>query len=148
MAICPRIPHKNRFFVLMGNLTRDPVLRKTPTGLSVSDLGLAVSEKYRNKAGEVVESVCFADIVVWGRQAETCGQYLTKGAPVVVEGRLQLDQWQTDKGEKRSRLRVRADRVQFLGRASKENEADQAAAPAAAVAEPEREEAQATGMPF
>ena len=137
----------NRVF-LMGNLTRDPELRKTPTGLSVSDLGLAVSEKYRNKAGEMVESVCFADIVVWGRQAETCGQYLTKGAPVIVEGRLQLDQWQTDKGEKRSRLRVRADRVQFLGRASKGNEADQAAAPMAVAAEPEREEAAATGMPF
>jgi single-strand DNA-binding protein len=137
----------NRVF-LMGNLTRNPELRKTPTGLSVSDLGLAVSEKYRNKAGEVVESVCFADIVVWGRQAETCGQYLTKGAPVMVEGRLQLDQWQTDKGEKRSRLRVRADRVQFLGRPPKGNEADQAAAPAAAAVETEREEVPATAMPF
>ena len=82
----------------------------------MSDLGSAVSEKYRNKAGEVVESTCFADIVVWGRQAEACGQYLLKGSPVMVEGKLQLDQWQTDAGEKRSRLRVRADRVQFLGR--------------------------------
>ena len=105
----------NRVF-LMGNLTRDPALRRTPTGAAVSDIGLAVSEKYRNKAGELVETTCFADIVVWGRQAEACGQYLTKGAPVVVEGRLQLDQWQTPAGEKRSRLRVRADRVQFLAR--------------------------------
>ncbi|MEI6807371.1 MAG: single-stranded DNA-binding protein [bacterium] len=137
----------NKVF-LMGNLTRNPELRKTPTGLSVSDLGLAVSEKYRNKAGEVVESVCFADIVVWGRQAETCQQYLTKGAPVIIEGRLQLDQWQTDKGEKRSRLRVRADRIQFLGRASKAEEADQAAAPAVAAAEPEREEVPALDAPF
>jgi single-strand DNA-binding protein len=105
----------NRVF-LMGNLTRNPELRKTPTGVPVSDLGLAVNERYKNKSGEVVESVCFADVVVWGRQAETCGQYLGKGSPVFVEGRLQLDQWKTDSGEKRSRLRVRADRVQFLGR--------------------------------
>ena len=108
----------NRVF-LMGNLTRDPAVRRTPSGASVSDLGLAVSEKYRNKAGETVESVCFADIVVWGRQAEACSQYLTKGSPVMVEGRLQLDQWQTESGEKRSRLRIRADRVQFLTRPSR-----------------------------
>lgn len=106
----------NRVF-LMGNLTRDPILRKTTTGLTVSDLGMAVSDKYRNKTGDLVETTCFADIVVWGKQAETCGQYLTKGAPVMVEGRLELDQWQTPAGEKRSQLRVRADRVQFLGRA-------------------------------
>jgi single-strand DNA-binding protein len=112
----------NRVF-LMGNLTRDPELRTTPSGIAVSDLGLAVSEKYKNKAGEMVETVCFADIVVWGRQAEACRQYLGKGAPVMVEGRLQLDQWQTDKGEKRSRLRVRADRVQFLGRSKQHEEA-------------------------
>lgn len=105
----------NRVF-LMGNLTRNPELRKTPAGTPVSDLGLAVNEKYRSKTGDVVESVCFADVVVWGRQAETCGQYLEKGSPVFVEGRLQLDQWKTDAGEKRSRLRVKADRVQFLGK--------------------------------
>jgi len=105
----------NRVF-LMGNLTRAPEIRKTQSGIAVSDLGLAVSEKYRNKAGELVETTCFADVVVWGRQAETCNQYLTKGAPVMVEGQLQLDQWENEKGEKRSRLRVRADRVQFLGR--------------------------------
>ena len=105
----------NKVF-LMGNLTRDPQLRKTSTGMAVGDLGIAVSEKYRNKNGEPVETTCFADIVVGGRQAETCGQYLGKGSPVVVEGRLQLDQWKTDSGEKRSRLRVCADRVQFLGK--------------------------------
>jgi len=136
----------NRVF-LMGNLTRNPELRKTPTGLSVSDLGLAVSEKYRNKAGEMVESVCFADIVVWGKQAETCGQYLTKGAPVMVEGRLQLDQWQTDKGEKRSRLRVRADRIQFLNRSSKANDSDQGTTPIVA-SETEKEEVSVADLPF
>lgn len=108
----------NRVF-LMGNLTRDPQVRKTAGGLAVSDLGLAVSDKYRNKTGEMVETVCFADIVVWGHQAESCAQYLKKGSQIMVEGRLQLDQWQTDAGEKRSRLRIRADRVQFLGRLQK-----------------------------
>ena len=135
----------NRVF-LMGNLTRDPELRKTASGLTVSDLGLAVSEKYKNKAGETVETVCFCDIVVWGKQAETCGQYLTKGAPIIVEGRLQLDQWQTDKGEKRSRLRVKADRVQFLGRAKNGNGAAQPAAEQPAVAEAEAGEGEP--MPF
>lgn len=106
----------NRVF-LAGNLTRDPELRKTPAGTAVSDLGLAVSDRYVNKAGEKVEQVCFANVVVWGRQAEACGQYLRKGAPVMVEGRLQFDQWQNDAGERRSRLTVRASRIQFLGRA-------------------------------
>lgn len=105
----------NRVF-LLGNVTRDPDLRQTQSGIPVTDLGVAVNEKYRNKAGEEVETTCFADVVVWGRQAETCTQYLTKGAPVMVEGRLQLDTWETDAGEKRSRIRVRADRVQFLHR--------------------------------
>ena len=89
----------NRVF-LMGNLTRDPEVRHTPAGMAVSDLGLAVSDNYTSKAGEKVESVCFADVVVWGRQAETCGEYLSKGSPVMVEGRLQLDQWETEAGEK------------------------------------------------
>lgn len=105
----------NRVF-LLGNLTRDPELRQTSSGMSVSDLGVAVSETYQNKAGEMVETKCFTDVVVWGKQAEACSQYLTKGAPVMVEGRLQLDQWENEAGEKRSRLRVKADRVQFLGR--------------------------------
>lgn len=129
----------NRVF-LMGNLTRAPELRKTPSGTAVSDLGLAVNEKYRNKAGEIVESVCFADVVVWGHQAETCGQYLGKGSPVMVEGRLQLDQWKTDSGENRSRLRVRADRIQFLGKPR------QGSSPQTAAGQPESEGAQAVGV--
>lgn len=101
--------------VLMGNLTRDPEVRKIASGASVCDLGLAVSEIYKNGNGENVETTCFVDVVTWRRQAETCGQYLSKGSPVLVEGRLQLDRWETDNGEKRSKLRVRADRVKFLG---------------------------------
>ena len=104
----------NRVF-LMGNLTRDPEVRYTPSGTAVGDLGLAVNETYRNKAGETVESTVFVDVEVWSRQAETCAEYLYKGSPVFVEGRLKLDQWENQQGEKRSKLRVRADRVQFLG---------------------------------
>lgn len=104
----------NRVF-LMGNLTRDPEVRYTPTGTAVGDLGLAINENYKNKAGEMVESTVFVDVEVWARQAETCAEYLYKGSPVFVEGRLKLDQWTNQQGEKRSKLRVRAERVQFLG---------------------------------
>ena len=108
--------------VLMGNLTRDPELRRTPAGLAVADIGLAVSEKYKNKTGEETESTCFVDIVAWGKQAETSSQYLTKGSAVVVEGKLQLDQWQTAAGEKRYKLKVRATSVQFIGSPRREKE--------------------------
>ena len=100
--------------MLMGNLTRNPELKYTPSGTAVTDLGLAVNESFKNKAGETVEQTCFVDVVVWGRQAETASEYLTKGSPAFIEGRLQFDQWENQEGEKRSKLRVRAERVQFL----------------------------------
>jgi single-strand DNA-binding protein len=108
--------------LLMGNLTRNPEIRYTPSGTAVADLGLAVNENFKNKAGETVEQTCFVDVVVWGRQAETASEYLHKGSPIFVEGRLQLDQWESQQGEKRSKLRVRADRVQFLGSPGKGTE--------------------------
>jgi single-strand DNA-binding protein len=108
--------------LLMGNLTRNPEIRYTPSGTAVADLGLAINENFKNKAGETVEQTCFVDVVVWGRQAETSAEYLHKGSPVFVEGRLQLDQWESQQGEKRSKLRVRADRVQFLGAPGKSTE--------------------------
>ena len=108
--------------LLMGNLTRNPEIRYTPSGTAVADLGLAINENFKNKAGETVEQTCFVDVVVWGRQAETSAEYLHKGSPVFVEGRLQLDQWENQQGEKRSKLRVRADRVQFLGAPAKGTE--------------------------
>ena len=132
----------NRVF-LAGNLTRDPEIKQTSSGLTVADLGIAVSEKYKNRDGEAVERVCFADVVVWGRQAETCEQYLTKGAAVLVEGRLQLDRWETPDGQPRSKMRVCAQRVQFIGRGSAVAEQDTAAtatAGSAAVAKEERED--------
>ena len=101
--------------ILMGNLTRDPEVRYLASGMAVCDMALAVNESYKNKEGERVAQTCFVDVVVWSRQAETCGEYLRKGSPVMLDGRLQLDKWQTKEGEARSKLRVRADRVQFLG---------------------------------
>ncbi len=102
--------------LLMGNLTRDPEVRHTPKGTAVGDLAMAINMTYKAQDGTEKEEVCYVDVVVWGRQAETCRDYLTKGAPVFVEGRLQLDQWEGPEGEKKSRMRVRADRVQFLSR--------------------------------
>ena len=106
--------------VMMGRLTRDPKVRELPSGTSVADLSLATSENYKKKNGEQAERVCFVDIVVWGRQAETCGEYLKKGSQVLIEGSLQLDRWEGANGEKRSKHRIRASRVQFLNSRSKE----------------------------
>src|ERR1700722_6275892 len=100
--------------LLMGNLTRDPEVRYTPKGTAVGDLAIAINDSYKAQDGSIKETVTYVDIEVWGRQAETCKQYLTKGRPVFVEGQLRLDQWEQD-GQKRSKLKGRADRVQFLG---------------------------------
>lgn len=134
--------------VLMGNLTRDPVLKELKGGSSVADLALAVSESHRNQAGEDVETVCFVDISVWGRLADACAEHLTKGAPVLVEGKLQFDQWETDKGEKRNKLRVRATQVKFIGSPRNGNDR-QGAAPrkSAPARRPEFAEKDADGMP-
>jgi len=100
---------------LIGNLTRDVAIRNLPSGMSVADLSLAINERYTDKAGDVVKNTCFVDVVVWDKQADACAKYLRKGSPVLVEGMLQTDEWKNDKGEKRSKLRVRANRVEFLG---------------------------------
>lgn len=102
--------------MLVGNLTRDPVVRTTPGGVSCADLSLAMNESYTGKDGQAQESVCFVEVVAWEKQAQACGQFLKKGAPVFVEGRLQYDQWEDKEGQKRNKVRVRADRVQFLAR--------------------------------
>ena len=100
--------------LLMGNLTRDPVLKFVSNGNPVCEFGLAVNRRYRRQDGEMQEEVCFVDVSVWGRQAESCNQYLHKGSGAFIEGRLQYDSWQTPEGQKRNRLRVVAERVQFL----------------------------------
>src|SRR3989338_694811 len=104
----------NKVF-LIGNLTRDPELRYTPAGVAVTNLGLAVNRRFRDKSGEVKEDVCFLTVTVWDKQAEACSQYLQKGSPIFVEGVLQSRSWETNDGQKRSTIDVRAERVQFLG---------------------------------
>lgn len=101
--------------MLAGNLTRQPDLRETPSGATVANFGLAMNERYTSRQGEEREDVCFVDVEVWGKQAEMCGQYLSKGNPAFVEGRLRCDRWEDrGTGQTRSRLVVRAERVQFL----------------------------------
>ena len=102
--------------ILMGNLTRDPELKHAPSGSAVTEFRMAISETRRDRqTGQPKEVVCFVDVTAWDRQAETCQQYLTKGSAVLVDGRLHYDEWKTPQGESRSKLRVRADRVHFLG---------------------------------
>ena len=123
--------------ILAGNLTRDPELRNTPSGTPVVELRLAISETYRDRqTGESRETVCYVDVVAWNRQAELCQQYLAKGRNVLVEGRLAYDEWKNQQGETRSRLRVRADRIQFLGSRQNEGSAPAAGAPPAQGAAP------------
>ena len=100
--------------LLMGNLTRDPEVKYTPKGTAVGDLAIAINDSYKAQDGTIKETVTYVDVEVWGRTAENCKQYLTKGRPVFVEGQLRLDQWEQE-GQKRSKMKVRADRVQFLG---------------------------------
>ena len=102
--------------ILLGNLTRDPELRYTPQGAAVCEFALALNYQYTNKqTGQKVEEVSFIDIVAWGKTGEICAEYLKKGRPVFIEGRLTLDRWETPDGQKRNRMRVTAERVQFLG---------------------------------
>jgi single-strand DNA-binding protein len=98
--------------IAMGNLTKDPVLRTIPSGAQVCDMALATNRTFM-LGGEKREETCFIDVAVWGKQGEACGKFLTKGQPVLIEGRLVL-QWEKD-GEKRSKHIITAERVQFLG---------------------------------
>jgi single-strand DNA-binding protein len=102
--------------ILVGNLTRDPELRYTPKGTAIAKIGLAVNRVWTNEAGEKKEEVTFVDVDVFGRTAENVGQYMRKGRPILVEGRLRLDQWDDKQtGQKKSKLGVVAETVQFLG---------------------------------
>ena len=102
--------------ILLGNLTRDPEVRYTPKGSAVCDLGLAVNRQYTLDSGEKREEVTYVDIVLWSRLAEIAGEYLKKGRPVFIEGRLQLDSWDDKQtGQKRTKLRVIGETMQLLG---------------------------------
>lgn len=101
--------------ILVGNLTRDPEIRYTPSGTPVCDLGLAVNERTKNAGGEWSDEPVFVDVTLWERTAEVASEYLTKGSSVLIEGRLKLDTWQGTDGQKRSKLRVVCQRMQMLG---------------------------------
>jgi len=101
--------------ILIGNLTRDPELRYTPQGTSVCNFGIAVNRRYK-QGDEVKDEVTFINVVVFGKQADTCGQYLNKGSAVLIEGRLQERRWETEEGQKRSRHEVVAQNVRFLSK--------------------------------
>ena len=101
--------------ILVGNLTRDPELKYIPSGTAVAELGLAVNDKRKNPQGEWVDETTFIDVTLWARTAEVANEYLAKGSPVLIEGRLKLDQWENKEGQKRSKLRVIGERMQMLG---------------------------------
>ena len=100
--------------ILLGNVTRDPELRYIPSGTAVTEIGLAVNDRRKGPNGDWIEETTFVDVTLWGRTAEIAGEYLTKGAPVLIEGRLKLDTWEKD-GKKNSKLRVIGEKMQLLG---------------------------------
>lgn len=102
--------------IVAGNVTRDITIRYTPGGTAVADVGLAISRKYTDKhTNQQKEEVTFVDVTLWGRTAEVAGEYLGKGKPVLIEGRLQLDQWEDESGAKRSKLKIVGEQLQLLG---------------------------------
>lgn len=121
--------------ILVGNLTRDPELRYTPKGTAVAKIGLAVNRVWTTETGEKKEEVTFVDVDAFGRTAENVAQYMRKGSPMLVEGRLKLDQWDDKQtGQKRSKMGVVAESVQFLGSPRSAEGATAPAAPRAAAA--------------
>lgn len=100
--------------ILLGNLTRDPESRTTPAGTTICKFGLAVSRKFNTRDGDTKEETCFVDIDAFGKQAEAIQRYCTKGKPLMVEGRLKLDQWETAEGQPRQKLTVACERFTFI----------------------------------
>jgi single-strand DNA-binding protein len=100
--------------ILLGNLTRDAELRYTPSGTAVTDIGLAVNERRKGANGEWIEEVTFVDVTLWGRTAEIASEYLGKGSPALIEGRLKLDTWEKD-GKKNSKLKVVGEVLKLVG---------------------------------
>lgn len=100
--------------ILVGNLTRKPELRTVSTGSKVTDIGMAINDRRKDQSGQWVEDTTYVDVTLWGAQAEVAEKYLDKGSSVLIEGRLKLDQWETD-GQKRSKLKVVGERMQMLG---------------------------------
>ena len=107
--------------ILLGNLTRDPEVRYTPNGSAVASFAVAVNRKYK-QGDETKEEVSYIDITVWGKQAESCGQYLNKGDSVLIDGRLQQRRWETEDGQKRNKVEVVAERVNFMPKRSRSSQ--------------------------
>jgi single-strand DNA-binding protein len=134
--------------ILVGNLTRDPELRYTPKGMAIAKIGMAVNRTWKNEAGESKEEVTFVDVDAFGRQAETLAQYMKKGSPLLVEGRLKLDQWDDKQtGQKRSKLGVIVEGFQFLGGGNRGGEGGEAPAPRRQAAPAAATSASAEGEP-
>jgi single-strand DNA-binding protein len=104
--------------ILVGNITRDIDVRYTPNKTAVTDIGLAVDDLRKSPSGEWIEETTYVDVTLWSRTAEVAGQYLGKGSPVLIEGRLKLDTWEGD-GQKRSRLKIIGERLEMLGNVKK-----------------------------
>lgn len=116
--------------ILAGNLTRDPQLSYLPSNTPVCEFGLAINSKWKSQDGEMREDTCFVDCEIFGRQAETFNQYMSKGRPVLVEGRLRFHSWEGKDGQKRSKLSVVVDRFQFLDSGGRREGGDSGRAPA------------------
>lgn len=123
--------------ILIGNVTRDIQLRYTPGGTAVTDIGMAVNEK-RKQGEEWVDEVCFVDVTMFGRTAEVASEYLSKGSPVFIEGRLKLDTWEKD-GQKHSKIKVVCDKLQLIGAKGEGGGGSGKPAPKAKQEEPQRE---------
>lgn len=113
--------------ILVGNITREIDVKYTQGGTAVTDIGLAVNDRRKNQAGEWVEDTQFVDVTLWGRTAEVAGEHLGKGSPILIEGRLKLETWDDD-GQKRSKLKVVAERMQMLGGGKKASNPEAVAA--------------------
>ncbi|MEK6714879.1 MAG: single-stranded DNA-binding protein [Candidatus Omnitrophota bacterium] len=119
----------NKVFII-GNLTKDPELRYTPSGMAVVNLRVATNRRFRDKNGEQKDEACFITVVVWDKQAEACNQYLRKGSPVFIEGRLQSRSWEAQDGSKRNVIEIRAERVQFLSNLRQQDKTENGISPA------------------
>ena len=116
--------------ILAGNLTRDPQLSVLPSGTSVCELGMAINRKWKAQTGEMREEVCFVDLRMYGFRAEALNKYTSKGKPLMVEGRLKYDQWDSKEGQKRSKLYVIVDNFEFLGSPGEGGRSPRSAQPA------------------
>lgn len=114
--------------MLIGNLTRDIELRHTPAGTAVTDMGMAVNDRRKNTQGEWVDDVTYVDVTLWGRTAEIAAEYLRKGSPVFIEGRLKYESWEVE-GQKKSKLKIVGERLQLLGGRSEDGARPSAGAP-------------------